>query len=62
MEDFYVRRICEVAHKRMSVLQIACNISNTKVYSNLVKELDRLGVGQVVFNPIRKTKSDHREE
>ena len=62
MEDFYVRRISEVVHKRMSVLQLASDFSNTKVHSNLVRELDRLGVQQVVFNPIRKTKSDHREE
>lgn len=37
----------------MKILHIASDFSNTKVHSNLVKELDRLGVEQVVFNPIR---------
>lgn len=37
----------------MKVLHIASDFSNTKVHSNLVKELDGLGVEQVVFNPIR---------
>lgn len=58
MEDFYVRRISEVVHKRMSVLQLAGDFSNTKVHSNLVRELDRLGVQQVVFNPIRTIRRD----
>lgn len=37
----------------MKILHIASDFSNTKVHSNLVKELDGLGVEQVVFNPIR---------
>lgn len=37
----------------MKILHIASDFSNTKVHSNLVKELDALGVQQVVFNPIR---------
>ena len=37
----------------MRILHIASDFSNTKVHSNLVKELDKLGVEQVVFNPIR---------
>ena len=37
----------------MKILHIASDFSNTKVHSNLVRELDNLGVSQVVFNPIR---------
>jgi len=37
----------------MKILHIANDFSNTKVHSNLVRELDCLGVQQVVFNPIR---------
>ena len=37
----------------MKILHIASDFSNTKVHSNLVRALDDLGVGQVVFNPIR---------
>lgn len=37
----------------MKILHIANDFSNTKVHSNLYRELDRLGVIQVVFNPIR---------
>lgn len=42
----------------MLLLQIASDFSNTKVHSNLYKELDRIGVCQVVFNPIRTNKRD----
>ena len=37
----------------MKILHIANDFSNTKVHSNLYRELDKLGVNQVVFNPIR---------
>lgn len=37
----------------MKIIHIASDFSNTKVHSNLVRELDNLGVCQVVFNPIR---------
>lgn len=37
----------------MNILQIASDFSNTKVHSNLFRELDNLGVNQIVFNPIR---------
>lgn len=37
----------------MKILHIASDFSNTKVHSNLFRELDKLGVNQVVFNPIR---------
>ena len=42
----------------MKILHIASDFSNTKVHSNLVKELDKLGVEQVVFNPIRTIRRD----
>lgn len=42
----------------MSILHIASDFSNTKVHSNLVRELDNLGVSQVVFNPIRTIRKD----
>lgn len=42
----------------MKILQIASDFSNTKVHSNLVRALDDLGVGQVVFNPIRTIRRD----
>lgn len=37
----------------MKILHIASDFSNTKVHSNLFSKLDKLGVSQVVFNPIR---------
>lgn len=42
----------------MKILHIASDFSNTKVHSNLVRELDSLGVQQVVFNPIRIIRKD----
>lgn len=42
----------------MKILHIASDFSNTKVHSNLVRELDSMGVSQVVFNPIRTTRRD----
>lgn len=42
----------------MRILHIASDFSNTKVHSNLVRELDNLGIGQVVFNPIRTIRKD----
>lgn len=42
----------------MRVLHIASDFSNTKVHSNLVRELDNLGVSQVVYNPIRIKRRD----
>lgn len=42
----------------MKILHIASDFSNTKVHSNLVRELDGLGVEQVVFNPIRTIRRD----
>lgn len=42
----------------MKILHIASDFSNTKVHSNLVRELDNLGVSQVVFNPIRTIRKD----
>lgn len=42
----------------MHILHIASDFSNTKVHSNLIKELDALGVNQVVFNPIRTIRKD----
>lgn len=43
---------------QMKILHIASDFSNTKVHSNLVRELDNLGVSQVVFNPIRTIRKD----
>ncbi len=37
----------------MKILHIANGFSNSKVHSNLYKELDKLGVKQIVFNPVR---------
>ena len=37
----------------ISILHIANGFSNSSVHSNLVKELDRLGINQVVFIPVR---------
>jgi len=37
----------------MKILHIANDFSETKVHANLYKELDKLGVDQTVFNPIR---------
>ncbi len=37
----------------MNILHISNDFSNTKVHSNLFRELDKLGVNQVVFNPVR---------
>ena len=42
----------------MKILHIASDFSNTKVHSNLFRELDNLGVSQVVFNPIRTIRKD----
>ena len=42
----------------MNILQIASDFSNTKVHSNLFRELDNLGVNQVIFNPIRIIRRD----
>ena len=42
----------------MKILHIASDFSNTKVHSNLVRELDNLGVSQIVFNPIRTIRKD----
>lgn len=42
----------------MLILQIASDFSNTKVHSNLFRELDSLGINQVVFNPIRTIRRD----
>ena len=42
----------------MKILHYASDFSNTKVHSNIVKELDKLGVEQVVFNPIRTIRRD----
>lgn len=42
----------------MKILHIASDFSNTKVHSNLVRELDNLGVIQGVFNPIRTIRKD----
>lgn len=45
----------------MKILHIASDFSNTKVHSNLFRELDKLGVNQVVFNPIRIIRRDISE-
>lgn len=37
----------------MHILHISSDFSNTSVHANLYKELDKLGVEQTVFNPIR---------
>lgn len=37
----------------MKILHIANDFSSSKVHANLYKELDKLGVEQTVFNPIR---------
>lgn len=42
----------------MNILHIANDFSNTKVHSNLYKELDKLGINQIVFNPIRIIRRD----
>lgn len=42
----------------MKILHIASDFSNTKVHSNLYRELDILGVDQIVFNPIRIIRRD----
>lgn len=42
----------------IKVLHISNGFSNSKVHSNLVKELDKLGIDQIVFNPIRVTRRD----
>ena len=42
----------------MKILHIASDFSNTKVHSNLIKEMDALGINQVVFNPIRTIRKD----
>ena len=38
----------------MKVLQIANDFCHTKVHVNLFKTLDRLGVSQTIFNPVRE--------
>lgn len=40
----------------MNILHIVNGFSNSKVHSNLIRELDKLGINQVVFNPIRVTR------
>ncbi len=40
----------------MHILHISNDFSNTKVHANLYKQLDKLGVEQTVFNPIRVEK------
>ncbi len=37
----------------MHILHISSDFSNTKVHTNLYRELDKLGVNQTIFNPIR---------
>ena len=37
----------------MNVLQIANDFCHTKVHKNLFVSLDRLGLNQVIFNPVR---------
>ncbi len=37
----------------MHILHISNDFSNTKVHANLYKQLDKLGVEQTIFNPIR---------
>lgn len=37
----------------MKILHIANDFSSSKVHANLYKELDKLGIEQTVFNPIR---------
>lgn len=40
----------------MHILHISNDFSNTKVHANLYKHLDKLGVEQTIFNPIRVEK------
>lgn len=42
----------------MHILHISSDFSNTPVHANLYKELDKLGVEQTVFNPIRVQKQN----
>lgn len=42
----------------MNILHIVNGFSNSKVHSNLFRELDKLGVNQVVFNPMRINRKD----
>lgn len=42
----------------MHILHISSDFSNTKVYTNLYKQLDKLGVRQTIFNPISVIKRD----
>ena len=37
----------------MRILHISADFSNTTVHSNLYKQLDKLGIEQIIFNPIR---------
>lgn len=37
----------------MHILHISADFSNTKVHANLYKQLDKMGVEQTIFNPIR---------
>lgn len=42
----------------MHILHISSDFSNTKVHTNLYQHLDKLGIEQTVFNPIRKSMCD----
>lgn len=42
----------------MHILHIASDFSNTNVHSSLYKALDKMGLSQIVFNPIRVQKRE----
>ena len=40
--------------EHFSILHIANDYSGSTVYKNLIKELDNLGLSQVVYHPIKE--------
>jgi glycosyltransferase involved in cell wall biosynthesis len=44
-----------MTNRKISILHITNDYSGSTVYKNLVSKLDRLGVAQIVYNPIRRT-------